>query len=287
MQIDQLTPKKAVIRWTEDEWDRLADGVCKTRKNSPDSIASIANRLQKQFPRDRQRPGVLTTAALQPLVERVQKREREEQEKAEKCEQLVAKLTFFEGVASTRQELLTTLSDDEIRQHFLPRLVQTMMPDDLTGLFLPDQLLSAMTTGDLAAVVARRLVEQVGQPAQVLVQMAEQRFLPPPQRFKPQQPNGRQKKIVVIGVKGDEGRHVRDKVGHLCDLTFIEVEKLREENVPRSADLVIIWSKFVSHKHRTMVFSVVNGGKVFEHFFGTKELIKKIESVCRKELAVA
>lgn len=285
MQIDQLKPKKAVIRWTEDEWDRLADGVCKTRKNSPDSIASIANRLQRQFPRDRQRPGILTTAALQPLVERVQKREREEQEKAAKCEQLAAKLTFFEGVASTRQELLTTLSDDEICQHFQPRLVQLMTPNDLTGIFSHDQLLGAMTTGDLAAVVARRIVEEVGQPAQVLVQLAEQRFQPPPQQFKPQS-NGRQKKIVVIGVKGDEGRHVRDKVGHLCDLTFIEVEKLREENVPRNADLVVIWSKFVSHKHRTMVYAVVNGRKVYEHFFGTKELIKKIENVCRKEFAM-
>jgi len=35
-----------------------------------------------------------------------------------------------------------------------------------------------------------------------------------------------------------------------------------------------------------MVYAVVNGRKVYEHFFGTKELIKKIENVCRKEFAM-
>ena len=286
MHPEPLKAKKPVVRWSEEEWDKLAEIVCPMRKNYPDSIATLANRAQKQFPQDRQRPGILTTAQLQPLVERIQRRERGEQGKAEKCDQLAAKLTFFEGVPSTRQELLTTLGDDEIRQHFLPRLYQMMAPDDVATVFSPEQLLSSMSTGDLAAVVAKRVVEQLEQPTQVFIQLPEQRSQPSIPRLK-SQPNGKPKRIVVIGVKGDEGRHVRDKVGHLCDLTFIEVEKLREENVPRNADLVIIWSKFVSHKHRIMVFSVVNGRKIYEHHFGTKELVKKIENVCRKELAVA
>ena len=69
------------------------------RRNTPDSIASLANRAQKQFPKDRQRPGILTTAALRPLVERIQKRDRELQAREEKCDELSTKLTFFENVA--------------------------------------------------------------------------------------------------------------------------------------------------------------------------------------------
>ncbi len=278
--------KNPVIRWSDEEWDDLADKVCTSRKNSPDSIATLANRLQKQFPKDRQRPGILTTLALKPLVDRVQQREREEKARADKCAQVEAKLTFFEDAPATREELLKSLTDDEIREHFLPRLYLMMTPDDVSKIFLPQQLLASMTTGDLAAVVAKRLVERMEEPTQVIVQMTESKVQTPINRLKPQT-NGKQKKIVVIGIKGDEGRHIRDKVGDLCDLTFVEVEKLREENVPRNADLIILWSKFVSHKHRGMVLSVVGAKKMYEHFFGTKELIKKIESVCRKEAAIA
>jgi hypothetical protein len=283
MQAEAKT-KKTVIRWTDEEWDKLADAVCRTRKNSPDSIASIANRLQKQFPKDRQRPGILTTAALQPLVERVQSREREEQAKAEKVDQLQAKLSFFEDAPSTREELLTTLTDDEIRQHFLPRLYQMMTPDDVVKVFSSEQILCTMGTGDLAAVVAKRIIERIEEePAQVLVQMQEAKAPAPVNRLKPQT-NGKRKRIAVIGLSGDEWRHIRDKVGHLCDLEFIEVDRLRTENVPRNADKVILCAKCVSHKHRTMVRSVVEPRKVFDHYFGNKELVRKIEGLCRGEV---
>ncbi len=281
-----LVSKKPVIRWTEEEWDKLADLVGSMRKNSPDSIASMANRAQAQFPKTRQRPGTLTTATLQPLVDRIQKREREEREAAEKCGKLQAKLTFFENLPETREELLRDLTDAEIQQHFLSRLVQMMTPDDVIKIFSADQLLAGMTTGDLAAVLARRLVERLEEPTHIYVQVPEQKAAAPTNRMRTQV-NGKQKKIAVIGIKGDEGRHIRDKVGHLCDLTFYEVEKLREENVPRNVDLIIIWSKFVSHKHRDMVFTAASGRKIDEHFFGTKELIKKIENFCQRSLAHA
>ena len=56
MRSDQLKPKKRIIRWTDKEWDKLAELVHAMRLNSPDSIATLANRAQQQFPEDRQRP---------------------------------------------------------------------------------------------------------------------------------------------------------------------------------------------------------------------------------------
>ena len=289
MRSDQLKAKRSVIRWTDEEWDRLAELVHAMRKNSPDSIATLANRAQQQFPEDRRRPGVLTTAALRPLIERIQKMDRELQARAEKSDEYAAKLGFFEGAASTREELLTSLGDEEICQHFRPRLLQMLAPVDVLAAFSTEQLVGSMATGDLAAVVARRFVEHLERPVQVTVQLPEQRSHPAAASPAVQcpKPDGKQKRIAVIGIKGDEERHIRQKVGHLCELTFMEVEKLRTETVPRSADKVIIWAKFVSHKHRTMVMSVVEPHKVFEHFFGIKELVRKIENLCRGELGGA
>jgi len=278
MQQVLLKPRKSVIRWTEEEWDKLAELVHAMRRNSPDAIATLANRAQKQFPKDRQRPGILTTAALQPLVERIQKMDRDLQAKAEKCEEYAAKLTFFDNAPATKDELLTSLSDEELRRHFMPRLLQMLAPSEAIAAFRIEQLLDAMTTGDLAAIVAKRLVAQLERPINITVQSPEQREsrlpLPRPKT------NGRPKRVVIVGIKGDEPRHLREKVGCLCDLTFIEVEKLHQASVPRNADIVIVWSKFVSHKHREIVLSAVGPARVQEHFGGMVQLVNRIEHIC-------
>lgn len=278
MQLTQLRPKKSVVRWTEEEWDKLADLVHPMRRNSPDSIATLANRAQKQFPKDRQRPGILTTAALQPLVERIHRRDRELQAKAEKTDEYAAKLSFFEDAPATREELLVSLSDDEIRRHFQPRLLQMLAPADAVASFETEVLLDAMTTGDLAAVVARRLVMDWERPIQVTVQLPEQRIeqrpIPRPKS------NGSTKKILIIGAKGDQPRHLREKAGYIADLIFIETERLDRQSVPRNVDFVIIWSKFVSHQQREIILSVMEPRKVSEHFGGLNQLVNRIEHLC-------
>ena len=195
----------------------------------------MANRAQRQFPEDR-RPGVLRRFTLQPLIERIQKMDRELQARAEKSDEYAAKLGFFEGAASTREELLTSLGDDEKNaQRFRPRLLQMLAPVDVLATFSTEQLLGSMTTGG-PAVVARQVVEQLERPVQVTVQLPEQRSHPAaasPAVRRPK-PDGKQKRIAVIGVKGDEERHIRERVGHLCNLTFIEVEKLRTGAFPRA-----------------------------------------------------
>ena len=140
------------------------------RRNSPDSIASLANRAQKQFPKDRQRPGILTTAALQPLVERIQQKDRDLQAKAEKSDEYATKLSFFENAPATREELLTSLSDDEIRGNFCLVFSRCWPPVDVIAAFKTEVVLDSVTTGDLAAVLARRLVADWERPIQVPAQ---------------------------------------------------------------------------------------------------------------------
>lgn len=275
--MQQLKSNRTVVRWTEEEWDKLADLVHTMRRNSPDSIATLANRAQKQFPKDRQRPGSLTTAALQPLVERIQQKDRDLQTRAEKSEEYASKLNFFKNVPATREELLTSLSDDEIRGSFLPRLLRVVTPVDVIGAFKTEVVLDSVTTGDLAAVLAKRLITDWERPIQVSVQLPEQRE----QRSIPRPKiNANTKKILIVGAKGDQPRHLRERVGCLADLTFIETERLDRQSVPKSVDFVILWSKFVSHQQREIVLSVVEPRKVSEHFGGLSQLVHRIEYLC-------
>lgn len=290
MKTDKAKPRKTVIRWTEEEWDKLAELVLAMRRNSPDAIATLANRAQKQFPKTRQRPGILTTAALKPLIDRVQRQERELQQKAEKCDELAAKLSFHEGAPSTREEILETLDDDELCSRFLPRLLQIAAPVDIVSAFNVETLFGAVDTADLAGLLAKRLViDLVKRPINVTVQVPESR---PASRGKVSQNgqngkngqsingNGRKKRVVIVGTKGDQPRRLQEKIGATVDLTCIEVEKLHKDAVPRNADHVILWSKFVSHHHRRIVFDAVEPGRVSEHFAGLTELTEFIEDFC-------
>jgi hypothetical protein len=284
-----VAKKAKKVFWDENDWDRLALIVWKMKATSTDGLARIASLAQKQFPQNRQRPGILTVASLQPLVKRIKAMEEETREQAERAGQLAAQVTFFQGVPKTKQEIITSLTDDEIRQHFFGRFLAMLTIDDIGSTFSADQLVGALATADLAAVVTRRLVEHLEQPVQFMMPsqpaVQERRVVPSHNGNNRQPvPAVRQKKIVVIGTRGDEGRHIRDKVQHLCDVTFMEGKDLRAETVPRTADLVILWSKFISKHNRLMVLELLHSSKVFEHYFGAKELARKIESFCSKEL---
>jgi len=276
--MQQLESKRTVVRWTEEEWDRLAELVHPMRRNSPDSIATLANRAPKQFPQDRQRPGILTTAALQPLIERVQEMDRDLQVKADKCDEYAAKLTFFEDAPATKEELLNSLTDEEIVQRFLPRVLQVMAPADLVGSFRPEQLFASVSMADLAAATARRFVMDLERPIQVTVQVPEAREarhpVPAPKA------NGRKRRILIVGISnGDQRRIVNDSVGHLCDLRFLDGNSLRRDMIPTSVDGVIVWVKTMSHKSWEMVRSAYPPRMISEHHGGIEQMIHQVEQL--------
>ncbi len=286
MRVDQLAPKKTVIRWSDAEWDMLAELVNAMRRNSPDSIATLANRAQKQFPRDRQRPGILTTVALQPLVERIQKMDRAIREKAEKCDEFAAKLTFFENVP-TREQVLQSVTEEELRTHFVPGVLQMLAPADVLSAFPAEVLLEAIGTADLAGLAVKRMVrDMLNRPVNVSVQMPEQRHAASTNRIKNASgqvngyANGKRKRVVVVGTKGDQPRHLHERVGSIVDLTCIEAEKLHANAMPRNADYYVLWSRFISHSHRQTVFAAIEPRKISEHFAGLSELGDFIEGLC-------
>lgn len=278
------------VFWDEDDWDRLADLAWKEKATSTDGLARIANRVQKQFPPSRQRPGILTIGTLKPLVKRIRAKERETRELAENAGRLAAQVTFYQDLPKTKEEILASLSEDEVRQHFFGRFILLLTVDDILSTFSPDQLVGSLATADLAAVLARRLVETLERPIEVNIQMDGQMPAKAPAtqpNHRPLPPNQKRKKIVVIGNKGDEGRHVMDKVGDICDLSFMQSKDVREANVPKNADLVILWSRHVSAATRLTVNQVLKSGKMFEHHFGVKELATKIKHFCSRELTLA
>jgi hypothetical protein len=282
-----VVAKKAnKVFWDENDWDRLADIVWKMKATSTDGLARIASLAQKQFPQKRQRPGILTVSLLKPLVQRIRKMEEEMREQAERAGALAAQVTFFQGVPATKQEIITSLTDDEIRQHFFGRFLTMLTVDDIANTFSPDQLVGSLETGDLGAVVAKRIIECMERPTEVTVHSTTTEKKPVAEtNHKPiTGPVIRRKKIIVIGAKGEGARQVRDRVDHLCNLDFMEPHQLQPGSIPLNCDLVILWSRHVSKTSKMMVFQALPSSKIYEHFRGVKEMAKMIESFCQNKL---
>jgi hypothetical protein len=265
------------VTWDEKEWDKLAALVYTMRRKSPESIATLANRAQKQFPQDRRRPGSIHTAQLKPLVERILKREHEVEILSERAEEYAAKLSFLDDVPKTKDGILEALTETEIRDRFLPQIIRLLTPADVLAAFPAEQLLESVSTSDLAAMVARRLVAQWERPINLTVHVPE----PMASHSKPRPTNGRQKHILVVGTTRDQPRHIREGVGSLCQLSFVELDRhTRFEKFPKNVDHVFVCSKFLTHAHLATVLGSFEPRKITQHFGGVSQLIAAIKQTC-------
>lgn len=86
-------------------------------------------------------------------------------------------------------------------------------------------------------------------------------------------------KVTVIGTKGDQPRHLRDRLGYAVDLVCMEADKLHRNSVPRNSDYVILWSKFLPHRHRETILSVLGPHRMLEFFGGLDELAERIRNL--------
>jgi len=68
-------------------------------------------------------------------------------------------------------------------------------------------------------------------------------------------------------------------LGRAVDLVFIETDKLHRTAVPRNSDYVILWSKFLPHRHRETVLSIIERSRVLEFFGGLDELAERIRTL--------
>ena len=87
------------------------------------------------------------------------------------------------------------------------------------------------------------------------------------------------KKITVIGTKGDQPAHLHNRLGGSVDLICIEADKLHRSSMSRNSDYVILWSKFLPHRHREMVLSALGPQRMLEFFGGLNELAERIRTL--------
>lgn len=113
------------IRYTVEEWDKLADIIFTMRKNNPAcALATLAKKAMSQMPPDRRR--VLTIQTLGPIIERLKAKYRDLDQLAAKAESLDEALTDIRSRSLTRQNVIQSFTDDELVSLFGQRVLRRM-----------------------------------------------------------------------------------------------------------------------------------------------------------------
>src|SRR5436305_9177357 len=90
------------------------------------------------------------------------------------------------------------------------------------------------------------------------------------------------KNVLVVGTKGDQPRRLNDRLRGVANVTCIAAEDLSRRKIPNS-DYVVLWSKFISHKHRDLIYDEVERDKIMLHFGGVTQLAETIERLVQSD----
>jgi len=266
------------IYWSEKEWDQLAELVFAMRRNHPEqSVSALVNRAQKQFPEDRRRTG-LSNHAIRPLLDRLRALDSRLREAQDEAASLRARIAIYDGI-ETRDQVLSSLTDDEILR-FGDRLLGLLTPNDVIAAFPTEEMVALIPVERLVGVAAQRFAFELLHRKIETSVLLPKNFLTDAKIRQPsvsRQTPKKRPRIVMVGLKGNQPQHVRERLEDICELTFLDVSLRDGHAIPTSADHVFIWSNFVSHIHRNVVRSRISTDRITEHHGGLQVLIDKAE----------
>jgi hypothetical protein len=249
------------IIWTDEEWDKLTDIVWGLRKNAPeDSIPDLCKRAMPQFPENRRR-NIAAVKAVQPLIERLKAKDNNlltiKQELDNTRELLKTKST----PAMTREELLKTITDDDILTHFKQRILQLVTPDETLSLFPTETILAniplplilshlIVTGADVFSQTQRGLTETVLELAEVVrqqgalqQQIRSQLSIPSATAPKPTAV-----KITVVGLLSIQQQELSRAFNGKVAFRFVDKNRKPEPSaIPDGQDVIILAANFISH----------------------------------------
>lgn len=294
---------REMVMWTDEEWDRLADAIWRARKNDPTkTLISLLKKVMGILPTNRHRT-INSTNEIKQLTKRITKLDEEsitartalEEAKVElelAREELKAKEDKLEKVP-TKEEILNSLPDDEVRTHFGERLKEIIDPESLISSFEPAELLDhvpiSQTIGRVFEFMLnkweedrlyqRELLESIKKLAERNMEdsseLKKKQKMPMPNpkvAVKPSLP-----RVTVLGLLPKQQNQIDNRFKDRAIMNF--VDKNRGDNaIPDGQDVIALAANFSSHSMQDQAKSKLGSGtKLIIHHGGVAQLIKKID----------
>lgn len=292
---DERTPR-LMIQWEDAEWDQLSDLVWRARKNDPtETLIGLVKKVMSQFPEKRRR-NIRVLKEIEPLQQRLQKRDEEilaSLEAYEYAKLRIIELEQHQQAVPSRDEVLGTLTDEEILQHYGQRVLHLYSPDDILKQYSPEVLLSNIQPADLAAQAIKTGVEMfldtqkelVGAVRQLTAAVRQQQPRTTTHGNKPSIPMPRPigsklPKVTVVGLLANQQAKVEERLSGRANFNFVDKNR-KADGIPEGQDVILLAANFISHAMQSAAKKRVSGTttKLVVHHGGVDMLVRKLDDI--------
>ena len=288
--------RRGRVGWSEEEWEHLTDLVEKMRRNNPEPpLAVLINRAQAQIPAERRRK-LNGSKAMQPIVDRLKERLAALVSSKEEYEKLLHKVAD-QKEAPTKEEILATLTDEEITQNFSQKILDSLSPYEIFTHYPIETLMEFIPSPMLIGSAVQKVIEGISEssenfnraftdlgnavstlkkePAKVVAPSIP---IPRPISFT----TGRKPRVVVVGMKGDQPVSLESRLAGRAGFTFIDADQSKP-TVPSSSDIVVFWAKFCSHRLQNQIRNgLPTSCRLITHHGGVQKLVEQLDAILPK-----
>jgi len=281
---------EARIRWTDEEWDKLADLIWTMRRKDPNPpLLQLINRAQMQLPEGRRRN--INTGRQEPLLVRLKQKDQAIADEAAEAGRLRDRIEGLKQ-APDKQAILENLNDDEIDLLFKSKVLDLTTPEEIFSHFSMEHLLGGIPISKLAALTIERTLASVdGQNQDManltslvsrLVQRIGNGNGGGSKQAAPVARARRQPKVTILGMLPGQTQVVQQKLGNKADLNFVD-KKRKSDVIPDNQDIIVLWTNFMSH----VLFDHAKkakekGAHLIYHEGGVEKMIEKIDAALTK-----
>lgn len=282
------------IQWNDDEISLLATELHALRRKEPGTqLVRMLNRAQKRLPRDRRRD-ITTVSQFEPVLRKLMEIDQQVWQDHEHIKNNREAIKEQQP-APSRDEILNSITDDEVTKLFGKRAISLMSPDEIISLIGTESLLEMVPLPALSAFVAKKQMETFNRFSDIESLMWDlYARLDGEEDHKPISPQAKERdnklsktpKVVFYGLLPRQYSEVTSRLGKRVVYHFVD-KKRESDPVPKSADIVVFWARFASHSLQTKVKSSLPPGCQFVlHHGGISEMASIINDALRKyELA--
>ena len=280
--------RPAQAKWGEAEWAFLVQRVAALQLEHPaERLSALAEQAQQRLAPHSRR--TLRAYDIQEFARRLTKYNKEQSDKQAQLElDLEAARLELDArrAAPTRDEILSSLADDELVERFAKQLLSILPPDEVVSSFGPDTILACLPTSSIVAFAMGQLFSEYATHSKLMEQNLEVlgRVLAdmPAEKIRRQTQlpgtPAQLPKVLLVGFKPEQGGIIADRFHGRVKVET--QDKNRKNFAGTAADIIIVLVKFVP---QTMIDQIRKAAKsccrVVLHTGGLETVAQEIERI--------
>jgi hypothetical protein len=303
MLAELLVPKKTHVRWTDEEWDELADRVWKKRARCPEmTLWELINSVQEQqadptvgrteWPEDRKRK-LNGLKLCEPIIPRLRKLDLELHGRLER--EIPSLQNQIESLRQRpdKETLLAGLCEEEILRRFTDTVFRSFSPGDIIGQFKIDDVLRSVPVADVLAFAFRELFGNINLLSLQLAQHvndhslhhangksnghangnghAKVKGIPP---FKP----APLPRIAFLGLQQHHLEILKSHIGDRCEIVYVPKGDTKQQIELPDADHYVLWEINVSANNKRQI-QKTHHENLLVHSGTFNEMIPRVQSL--------